>query len=177
MSGLALGRFDVVAYSREVIRTVNAELQIPAVVDVRHPMTPVMLSGAPSCQLRALFLRDGGRCQYTGRLLRIGADDLDERASIDHVVPLSQGGLNTWENVVLASSALNSLKSDLSLDALQRRHGLCLLTQPWRPRGLDLLHMWLATEAAEQLPEEWQPHLHLPEPAPQVQAALLALAA
>jgi 5-methylcytosine-specific restriction endonuclease McrA len=39
---------------------------------------------------RAIFARDGHRCQYCGALAE----------NIDHVVPRSRGGAHTWENVV-----------------------------------------------------------------------------
>lgn len=37
---------------------------------------------------------DGNRCQYTGALLR------PDEGSLDHVVPRSRGGPDTWENLV-----------------------------------------------------------------------------
>jgi 5-methylcytosine-specific restriction endonuclease McrA len=55
-----------------------------------------------------LFARDAYRCQYCGRhrsQLR-GREFLTR----DHVVPMSLGGLNNWENVVTACSPCNNRK-------------------------------------------------------------------
>ncbi len=43
---------------------------------------------------RNIYARDGNRCQYCGK--RMPTTEL----SLDHVVPKSQGGRSTWENIV-----------------------------------------------------------------------------
>ena len=55
-----------------------------------------------------LFARDGYECQYCGRHRR----DLKGRQFLtrDHVLPLSRGGGNTWDNVVAACSPCNHRK-------------------------------------------------------------------
>ncbi len=55
-----------------------------------------------------LFARDGYRCMYCGR----HRSDLRHREFLtrDHVVPMSRGGTNTWQNVVTACSPCNNRK-------------------------------------------------------------------
>jgi len=57
-----------------------------------------------------LFARDRYRCQYCGRKLM----DLRPRESLtrDHLVPLSRGGSNGWDNVVTACSPCNTRKGN-----------------------------------------------------------------
>ncbi len=57
-----------------------------------------------------LFARDHYTCQYCGRR----SNQLRHREALtrDHVVPLSRGGLNTWNNVVTACSSCNTRKSN-----------------------------------------------------------------
>lgn len=57
-----------------------------------------------------LFARDEYSCQYCGRHRR----DLRGRQFLtrDHVVPVSRGGDNTWQNVVTACSPCNNRKGD-----------------------------------------------------------------
>jgi 5-methylcytosine-specific restriction endonuclease McrA len=57
-----------------------------------------------------LFARDEYSCQYCGRHRR----DLKGRQFLtrDHVVPVSRGGDNTWQNVVTACSPCNNRKGD-----------------------------------------------------------------
>ena len=51
---------------------------------------------------RAVFARDGHRCQYCNRAAE----------NIDHVVPRSRGGPHTWDNVVASCRACNARKED-----------------------------------------------------------------
>lgn len=57
-----------------------------------------------------LFARDGYRCQYCSR----HRSELRGREFLtrDHVVPLSRGGDNTWQNVVTACSSCNNRKGN-----------------------------------------------------------------
>src|SRR5437868_6100122 len=51
---------------------------------------------------RAVFARDGHRCQYCG----------SSAENLDHVVPRSRGGTHTWENVVASCRSCNTRKED-----------------------------------------------------------------
>lgn len=53
-----------------------------------------------------IFLRDGYTCQYCGR-----AFDRSE-LSLDHILPQSRGGKDTWENLVAACKPCNGRKDD-----------------------------------------------------------------
>ncbi len=84
------------------IRTYRCEIQVPRILRLfsydRVPRSAVKFNR------RNLFARDGNRCQYCD-----GKFPLSE-LSIDHVVPRSQGGKTTWENVVCACVACNVRK-------------------------------------------------------------------
>jgi hypothetical protein len=55
---------------------------------------------------RNILVRDGYRCQYCGEKFRGG--DL----TLDHVIPRSQGGKNSWENLVACCRKDNHRKAD-----------------------------------------------------------------
>jgi 5-methylcytosine-specific restriction endonuclease McrA len=80
-----------------------------------------------------LFARDSYRCQYCGRhrtQLR-GREFLTR----DHVVPLSRGGTNNWQNVVTACSPCNNRKgSHLGLEV-----GMMPLHSPHEPNYVELV--------------------------------------
>lgn len=59
---------------------------------------------------KGVFLRDDGVCQYTNK--KISKKNL----SVDHVVPTSAGGENSWENVVLCDKSVNSEKGSKFLE-------------------------------------------------------------
>ncbi len=101
-------------------------------IAVRVPTVIVLANFAkvprvrPKLSARTVRERDGNRCQYTGRLLRI------EDGSIDHVVPRSRGGRTAWENCVWSSKEINSRKGN----RLPREAGLNLLTSPKTPAAV-----------------------------------------
>ncbi len=72
--------------------------------------------------------RDGNRCQYTGALLR------PDEGSLDHVVPRSRGGPDTWENLVWSSRQVNTRKGN----RLPHEAGLKLLNEPRAPKELPV---------------------------------------
>lgn len=68
-----------------------------------------------------VLVRDKHVCQYCGVK--------DPKMTIDHIIPQSKGGLNTWENTVACCQRCNTRKADLSL----AKSGLTLSSNPKRP--------------------------------------------
>jgi 5-methylcytosine-specific restriction endonuclease McrA len=52
----------------------------------------------------------------------------------DHVVPLSRGGLDTWENTVAACSTCNYRKRNRTPDEAE----MCLKVEPKQPKTREL---------------------------------------
>ncbi|TVP74902.1 MAG: HNH endonuclease [Gemmatimonadales bacterium] len=80
-----------------------------------------------------LFARDEYTCQYCGchrRELR-GRQFLTR----DHVMPVSRGGENAWENVVTACSPCNNRKASRTPDEA----GMPLQTSPGEPNHVHLV--------------------------------------
>jgi 5-methylcytosine-specific restriction endonuclease McrA len=102
----------------QAVRTVRGEIRVPTVI-VLASFAKVPKKRPKLCA-RTIRERDGNRCQYTGRLLR------PEEGNIDHVVPRSRGGRDTWENCVWSSKVVNSKKGN----RLPHEAGLKLLKQP-----------------------------------------------
>ena len=108
------------------VRTVRGPVRVPTVlVLARYGQVP---RRKPALSARAIWERDGRRCQYTGRLLAPG------EGNIDHVVPRSRGGVTSWENCVLACRQVNSRKADRTPEEV----GLRLLRAPSAPRELPV---------------------------------------
>jgi 5-methylcytosine-specific restriction endonuclease McrA len=100
------------------VLTVRGAVRVPTViVAVNFARVP---KKRPKLCARTIRERDGNRCQYTGVLLR------PEEGNIDHVVPKSRGGRDSWENCVWSSRAVNSKKGN----RLPHEAGLKLLKQP-----------------------------------------------
>ena len=94
---------------------------------------------------KAIRQRDGHRCQYTGRVLAAG------EGSLDHVVPRSRGGGNTFENVVLACRKVNNRKADRTPEEA----GLRLLATPKAPA---LVPVTVALQNPHGV-RDWEPFL------------------
>lgn len=67
--------------------------------------------------------RDKFTCGYTGVKLD------KENLTIDHIIPVSRGGENTWENLITCDKKLNVWKADRT----PKECGLKLLWQPTKP--------------------------------------------
>ena len=76
---------------------------------------------------RNIFLRDGHKCGYCGK----------KGTTIDHILPKSRGGKNTWENLVTACQSCNNRKRDRTPEEA----GMTLLTTPGVYDPLDKARM------------------------------------
>ena len=68
--------------------------------------------------------------------------------TIDHIIPQSKGGKNTWENMITACRSCNGEKSDLSLEEFGK-----IIPVPKRPHALMLL------KKVHYIPKEWEKYL------------------
>jgi 5-methylcytosine-specific restriction endonuclease McrA len=89
---------------------------------------------------RAVFARDGHRCQYCGAAAE----------NLDHVIPRSKGGPHSWENVVAACRPCNSRKQDRFLE----ESGMKLRHQPSAPRERS----WILVATGGVRPD-WEAYL------------------
>ena len=106
------------------VRTAHSLIRVPTViVAVNFTKVP---KKRPKLNARNIRERDGNRCQYTGKLLQ------PEEGSLDHVLPRSRGGADTWENLVWSDKAVNARKGN----RLPHEAGLKLLNPPRAPREL-----------------------------------------
>ncbi|MEM7432172.1 MAG: HNH endonuclease [Pseudomonadota bacterium] len=86
-----------------------------------------LLNDMPSLTNRNLFRRDAHMCMYCGDYL------YDCELTRDHVVPVSRGGADTWENVVTACRICNHRKADRLLEECNMR----LLALPYAPNRAE----------------------------------------
>jgi 5-methylcytosine-specific restriction endonuclease McrA len=112
--------------SDQAVRTARGAIRVPTViVAVNYAKVP---KKRPKLSARTIRERDGDRCQYTGRLLH------PAEGSLDHVVPRSRGGRDTWENLVWSAKDVNQRKAD----RLPHEAGLKLLAVPRAPKELPV---------------------------------------
>ena len=107
------GKAEVVEIGDRLLRSGTTSIPQPVVIRLRKFVrVPYRMRRHVNNIL--LFARDRHQCAYCGRKER----DLGPRESLtrDHVLPLSRGGENTWENVVAACSSCNRRKSNQTPD-------------------------------------------------------------
>src|ERR687892_1599267 len=91
---------------------------------------------------RALFARDGWRCQYCGTSTG--------KLTLDHVVPRSRGGDSVWENVVTSCGPCNLRKGNRLLEEAR----MDLISSPRPPAPVLFIHL-----VTPKVPDGWQPYL------------------
>ena len=131
---------DVLHDTDEDMRSERLALKVPSVIRLRY-FVKVPFRRRSALNRRAVFARDGGRCQYCGA----------PAESIDHVIPRAKGGTHTWENVVAACQPCNTAKRDRLLSETS----MVLRRRPTAPRELT----WI-TVAVGTVPPHWEPYLH-----------------
>lgn len=94
---------------------------------VRYVKTAFLYARAPGWTKRGVLRRDGRRCAYCG-----GVAD-----TVDHLVPQSRGGPNSWLNTVAACSPCNALKADRTPAEARMR----LRYKPYAPSRAELARL------------------------------------
>jgi 5-methylcytosine-specific restriction endonuclease McrA len=124
------------------IQSAKQRVRVPTVIVSAHfdrmPMRRPRLSSG------AIFTRDKGICQYTGKKLP------RNQMNIDHVIPRDRGGRDSWDNLVVADMRLNSLKGN----RLNHEVGLSLIRKPVAPPSLPV-----SATITEAKHPTWKPFL------------------
>lgn len=103
---------------------------VPRVVRlVRYVVTRWRYSAGPAWSRAGVLARDSRRCGYYGQTA----------TTIDHALPRSRGGRNTWLNTVAACGGCNQRKGD----ATPAEAGMALRIRPTAPT-------WAALSAARR---------------------------
>ena len=103
------------------MRSVNAVFRIPEVIQyTRYDKLP---SQKVHYNRRTIYRRDNNICQYCGK------NKPGSELSLDHVVPRCQGGLTTWENIVVACTDCNAKKAGRT----PKEANMKLLSVPKKP--------------------------------------------
>jgi 5-methylcytosine-specific restriction endonuclease McrA len=85
---------------------------------------------------RNIYARDSNRCQYCGK--RMPTTEL----SLDHVVPKSQGGKSSWDNIVCCCVRCNVKKGGRTPEQAHMH----LITKPVKPKRSPVINIKLADE-------------------------------
>lgn len=110
------GEFD------EWIFTSSLTIQIPRVI--RSLSYSKVWREGPRLSRKAIYQRDHNMCQYCGKKLST------KELTLDHVLPLAQGGRTSWTNLVVACFPCNNRKGDKTPD----QANMLLIRKPFKPK-------------------------------------------
>jgi 5-methylcytosine-specific restriction endonuclease McrA len=116
------------------IHTVRFQIAVPRIIRLlgydKLPRQDVKFNR------RNIYARDGNKCQYCGK--RMPTTEL----SLDHVVPKSQGGKSSWENIVCCCVKCNVKKGGRT----PIQASMHLITKPAKPKRSPIINIRLADE-------------------------------
>ena len=125
------------------VRTPTTEIQAPRVIRLvgydKVPRQTVKFNR------RNIFARDHNQCQYCGKKFPT------QELSLDHVVPRSQGGATTWENIVCACVDCNVRKGGRT----PRQANMTLIRKPEKPKRSPVLNL----KMTQKKYQSWQAFL------------------
>ena len=121
------------------IQTANRRIRVPEVIvllryDKVHRKNIRLTK-------KNIYIRDKYKCKYTGKQVSHKEED------IDHVIPCSKGGKNTWDNMVVCSREINRQKGNRTPDEA----GLKLIKTPKKPDYEQIL-----IDPKMNIPESWK---------------------
>ncbi|MCY2941024.1 MAG: HNH endonuclease [Planctomycetota bacterium] len=113
------------------VRTVSYEIQVPRVIRLteydKFPKQSVKFNR------KNIFARDNNMCQYCGKKFPM------PELSLDHILPRSQGGINSWENIVCACVSCNVRKGGRT----PKQASMNLIRKPEKPKRSPSLSLKL----------------------------------
>lgn len=131
------GGFNAISGIRSVVE-VNS---IVATRGDSHAALKARAHYIPPLNNQALFARDAHMCMYCGS--RFSSRGL----SRDHILPLSQGGTDSWKNVVTACKRCNNRKAGRTPE----RAGMELLAVPFVPTHAEYIYLQGKRVLADQM--------------------------
>lgn len=96
------------------------------------------------CNRQNIVWRDNNQCQYCANYFPY------DKLTMDHVIPKSRGGKNTWENLVAACKKCNQKKGSRT----PKESGMIPLKKPIRPKANIL-----RTVSKSQISDLWKDYL------------------
>jgi 5-methylcytosine-specific restriction endonuclease McrA len=132
----------VSALHSRTVRSTSMSMPFPSVIRlstyIRVPFKRVILSR------KNILRRDGHRCQYCGLM--------GVTLTVDHIMPKSRGGEDSWENLVSACLRCNNMKGSQTPDEAH----MALMHRPIRPNHVTFLRQFIG-----RIDKDWEPYLFM----------------
>jgi len=126
----------------KTISSVSQVFNLPAVIVLKRYVKHRFTEIAP--RKRNIFWRDANVCQYCAKTFHI------KELTIDHVIPKSRGGKNTWQNLATSCMKCNQKKGARTPEEANMK----LLNKPHRPSSFLLKNV-----GRDQISDLWSNYL------------------
>ena len=135
------GNAEVIAEHPETFNLINPDLTIhkPSIIRVAKYVKQ-NIQKVPLTR-ENIYRRDNYECVYCG-------SSNQKTLTLDHVIPQSKGGKDSWSNLVTACRPCNHEKADLTLEEYGKE-----IPEPKRPHYLMLMR------SMTHIPKEWETFL------------------
>ena len=142
------GRVEIVSvYEDRFIKTVDEVLNVPSIVRfVGKVLKRFKFNRAVKFSRENVFIRDEGKCQYCSKQLT------RHNFTLDHIIPVSQGGKKVWQNIVTCCNRCNQKKGSSSLNKTE----MSLKTKPTIPKKLVVGRK---NKFINNIPDDWKDYL------------------
>ena len=124
------------------INSPSKSFELPAVIVLKNIVKFRFTTVA--CNRANIVWRDNNQCQYCANYFP------SDKLTMDHVIPKSRGGKNTWENLVAACKKCNQKKGSRT----PQESGMIPLKKPIRPKANIL-----RTVKKNQISDLWKNYL------------------
>lgn len=154
VSLLMRGRVEAACEDAMEVRGTHGVLRVPVVIRLRY-YANVPQRGA-TWSRKAVLRRDAFTCAYCGAHVgdeRRGRVLVLQDFTLDHILPVSRGGRNSWSNTVCACFECNQRKAN----RLPHEAGMRLRWEPKMPRTNYLV-------VAGEIPKAWRAYLDVGRP-------------
>jgi len=123
-----VGKATAVEEYDEEVSSPSVTFKIPSVIVLKSVVK--FINGSLNPSRNNIMWRDKNQCQYCGVI------QASRELTIDHVLPRSRGGKNTWTNLVACCKKCNQKKRDRTpIEA-----SMALLNKPVKPKNSVLRH-------------------------------------
>jgi len=142
------GKVEVLEESTYIVRTVRLAIKAPAVLRLLSYVPLKRKKDIVRFSRMNIFLRDKNRCQYCG-------DPFSKTyLTLDHVIPIVQGGKKSWENIVTACKPCNQEKGGRTPSQANMK----LIRKPKQPLWLPATSLQMEMN---RTPETWRIYFNL----------------
>lgn len=134
-------KVEILAHHGTYVRSIKQAFPLPSVIRLKKFVRSHGSNKIRFCR-ENIYIRDDHACMYCGDKFPV------RELTLDHVLPVSQGGKKDWTNIVTACRDCNQKKGNRTPDQAD----MPLLTRPEEPKWLPAVKFEINAKTA---PRDW----------------------